>query len=422
MNRAAKHYENVITFCCFLFLFVNVGFPSTSFNVYQSYIVAIPGVGDVGGSMILAIRTLVSLGLMVVVDRYYAWLDVRRGVFAAICMTAAAFLIYSFADSFGVFVIAALFAGAGYGLGGMVAMTLLTNRWYQGDVGGAVGFSTVGSGVAAILVPLVATHIIETASLATAFRVEALVAIVIGVVVLALLRNRPSDIGAKPHMSKEQRRSSRENERRIEVKPLSRMAYALLMAACLCVGVFSVGALTYLGVLLTSSGYDAYFAAAMLSLGGGCLTAGKFLCGKLFDRISSVKASVLMLGIEALGCVLACFSVTGAAALAVAASVLAGFGIAIGTVGITMWSLELSTPQTRTKMIKNLQVGYALGGFVTNLFPGPLKELLGTYAVSYAIMAACALFAAFVVVRIYHRYRAKTVVVGGSTSEKALAK
>ncbi|MEE8722569.1 MAG: MFS transporter [Eggerthellaceae bacterium] len=416
MNRAAKHYENVITFCCFLFLFVNVGFPSTSFNVYQSYIVAIPGVGDVGGSMILAIRTLVSLGLMIVVDRYYLWLDVRRGVFAAICMTAVAFLIYSFADSFGLFIVAALFAGAGYGLGGMVAMTMLTNRWYQGDVGGAVGFSTVGSGVAAIVVPLVATHIIETTSLAMAFRVEALVALVIGIVVFALLRNRPSDIGAEPHRSKEQRQNTRATSSRVVVKPLSRVAYALLMAACLCVGVFSVGALTYLGVLLTSSGYDAYFAAAMLSLGGACLTIGKFLCGKLFDRISSVKASVLMLGLEALGCILACFAVTGAAALAVAASVLAGFGIAIGTVGITMWSLELSTPATRTKMIKNLQVGYALGGFVTNLFPGLLKELLGTYAVSYAIMAACALFAAFVVVRIYHRYRTHAAAAPANTA------
>ena len=28
-----KHYEKVITLCCFLFLFTNVGLTSTSFNV-----------------------------------------------------------------------------------------------------------------------------------------------------------------------------------------------------------------------------------------------------------------------------------------------------------------------------------------------------------------------------------------------------
>ena len=44
-----KHYEKVITLCCFLFLFTNVGLTSTSFNVYQPYIIATDGVGDVGG-------------------------------------------------------------------------------------------------------------------------------------------------------------------------------------------------------------------------------------------------------------------------------------------------------------------------------------------------------------------------------------
>ena len=40
------HYEKVICACCFLVLFTNIGLPSTSFAVYQPYIVAIPDVGD----------------------------------------------------------------------------------------------------------------------------------------------------------------------------------------------------------------------------------------------------------------------------------------------------------------------------------------------------------------------------------------
>ena len=155
-----KHYEKVITLCCFLFLFTNVGLTSTSFNVYQPYIIATDGVGDVGGSLILSIRTLTSLLTIIFVDRYYHALDVRLGVFLASLMTTAGFVIYGFASNLGGFVAGAVFAGAGYGLGGMVGMTLLISRWFDHGLGGAVGFATLGSGFASILVPLAAVRII----------------------------------------------------------------------------------------------------------------------------------------------------------------------------------------------------------------------------------------------------------------------
>ena len=37
-----SHYEKIIVACCFLSLFVNIGLNSTSFAVYQPYIVSMP--------------------------------------------------------------------------------------------------------------------------------------------------------------------------------------------------------------------------------------------------------------------------------------------------------------------------------------------------------------------------------------------
>ena len=92
-----RHYEKVICGCCFLFLCVNVGFPSTSFNVYQPYIVEL--VGDSAGSLILAVRTFVSLICMVFVACYYERFDCRLGIFLATLCTAAGFLIYGTSQS-----------------------------------------------------------------------------------------------------------------------------------------------------------------------------------------------------------------------------------------------------------------------------------------------------------------------------------
>ena len=70
-----RHYERVIVLCCFLLMFCNVGIPSTSFNVYQPYIVAIPGVGDSGGSFVIGLRTCVSMGCMFVGGKYFEILN-----------------------------------------------------------------------------------------------------------------------------------------------------------------------------------------------------------------------------------------------------------------------------------------------------------------------------------------------------------
>ena len=65
-----RHYEKVIAACCFLILFTNVGLPSTSFSVFQPYLVDLPGVGNTGGSIIISVRTFMSLIGMLVVGRY----------------------------------------------------------------------------------------------------------------------------------------------------------------------------------------------------------------------------------------------------------------------------------------------------------------------------------------------------------------
>ena len=401
-----KHYEKVITLCCVLFLFTNVGLTSTSFNVYQPYIIAADGVGDVGGSLILSIRTLTSLLTIIFVDRYYHALDVRLGVFLASLMTTAGFVIYGFAGNLGGFVAGAVFAGAGYGLGGMVGMTLLISRWFDHGLGGAVGFASLGSGFASILVPLAAVRIIEGQSLQLSFRLEALLALALGLLVFALLRNRPSDVNAevKQKNAAKGEPGNRENERagNPEIPPRHRK---ILLAAMMCVGCMSVGGDTYYSVLLTTNGFDPHFAAFTLSLLGFALTASKMITGKMFDRFGVERSSSLVFLTLIIGFACSCFTPCGSSALGLFAALLIGWGTALGTVGLSVWSLQLADPTNREKSIKNAQVAYSLGGFLINAIPGPLRVATGTYVSTYLILFAMAVFASVTVVSIYKRYR-----------------
>lgn len=398
-----SHYEKVITFCCFLFLFVNIGFPSTSFNVYQPYLIAQDAVGDLGASAILAVRTLVSLCAMFFVDRYYSNLDARRGVALACAMTAAGFGLYAVGGSMPVYLLGAVLSGMGYGFGGMVAMTILTNRWYRKGIGTAMGVASVGSGVASILVPLAAVQVIHAQSLHAAFALEAGVALGLGALVLLLLRNRPSDLGIELEDPAREGSAGRAVRAPYRLSPAWR---ALFMAALVAVGAVAVGGGTYLSVLFTSSGIDAVFAATLLSVMGICLTIAKFVTGRLFDAIGTHRGSALMFGVLTVGLALCIVSSGGSPVIAAIAAALLGAGISLGTVGISMWSLELTDGGSTTRFVKRCQIAYALGGFLMNSIPGPLKTITGTYVSSYAIMCAITVYAGIVVVAIYRARKA----------------
>ena len=397
-----RHYDKVVIGCCLLFVFVNVGLASTAFSVHQPFIVAMEGIGDTGGSLILSVRTLVSLLAMTVVDRYYRALDVRRGVSLACLFTCGGFMAYSAASSLPAFFGGAVLLGLGYGLGGMVAMTYLANRWFSSGVGHVVGIASMGSGIASIVMPLVIVRVIEASSLSAAFMVEGALSAGIGICVFAILRNRPSDMGLEPY---ERSGPGKKTPRRASANQtaMGRGWRIATLAAMVGVGVFSCCGITYLSVLATSSGFDALFAATLVSVAGISLTVCKFLAGELFDRLGASRGSAIMFALGFTGFAACCFAGTGNMAVMVCGAVLVGAGLSLGSVGVSVWSIDLSDAANRARQIKNFQVAYSLGGFIANTLPGIVKDLVGTYVVSYAAACAVIAFCAFVIVSVYRR-------------------
>lgn len=428
-------------------MFCNVGLPSTSFSVYQPYIVALPGVGDTGGSLVIGMRTFVSMVCMVVVGKYFEALDCRRGCFLASILTVVSMLLFGFAKHLSSLLLAATFGGVAYGLGGMVGITLLVNRWYKSDVGTAIGLSTVGSGVASTVVPIVAERIISGVSLTAAFWAEGLLALVIAIVVGLLLRNRPEDMGLLPHMRPEdvaavaeieqlETRGMTESltseeiddltdgkgmrpvtgETPADSKEASEAAFAdagvelpkgvhrLFTFAMALLGGVTVAGGTFLSVLLVSQGYDHSFAAMILSIFGLSLLLSKVVTGKLYDVIGTVRGTAVSFVTELCGIALTCLTFTGSHALAIVGAILFGAGLANATVGLPIWSIDLSSVAGRARTIRVFQLGYTAGSFLFNLVPGVLMDLVGTYVISYVIMFVMALVTFVIIIAVYRRY------------------
>jgi MFS family permease len=405
----------VVAFCCFLLMFCNVGLASTSFNVYQPYIVALPGIGDSAGSVIIGVRTFFSLLCMFAVVRFYQLLDCRVGSFIASLFTTASMVVYGLAASFPLFCVAAALGGIGYGLGGMVCTTYLINRWFKTDVGTAVGVSAVGSGVASIVIPACAEWAIHAFSLQASFWLEALLALAIGLLTFALLRNRPEDLGLEPYVNPKWLARHQDDVVHVEGREdvpvdhgvhLPPHARTLFVVACVFVGAVSVSAPTFLSVLLVSEGYDHQFAALMLSASGLVLTFGKAAMGRLFDLLGSVRGTIISFAAFMAGLGLLVMGSSGEAALVWAGVVIYAFGLAIGSTGIPIWSLGLSTPEERVRVVRTFQTGYAAGGFAFAFVPGVMKDLVGTYVFSYLLMIVLLAAALSIILAVYRRYRA----------------
>ena len=402
LGSVKRHYEKVICVCCFLILFTNIGLPSTSFSVYQPYLVAIPGVGHAGGSVILSVRTFVSLVAMFFVARYYSWLNCRIGAFVASICVAIGFGLYALnTESYAGLCVASVFTGLGYGLGGMICSTMLIGRWFETNVATVAGIAAVGSGVAAVVLPPIVVAVVNATSLSAAFALEAALALLLGLLVFALLRNFPEDMGLKPYVSKKAEKDTGKPKRARVNRDVPHSFLPVLMVAMVFVGCVSVGGNGYLGVLFTSEGFSTEAAAALIAVSGACLMVSKLFNGVVFDVIGTRNGSVLFFLLFIGGTGLLCLSDMGSSWLATAAAVMFGLGLSLGTVGISVWSIELAPKGREVQTIRNFQICYALGGFIFMLLPGFLAEAFGTYLVSYAALFFMLIAAAAVIVGLY---------------------
>lgn len=412
IGKLKQHYEKVICACCFLLLFTNVGLASTSFSVYQPYLVELPGVGHSGGSIVISIRTFISVIAMFFVARYYEKLDCRKGVACASLCIGIGFVIYAFSTAnFVGLCIGSIFTGLGYGLGGMVASTMLIGRWFKDHVATAAGIAAVGSGVAAVIVPPVVVALESAFSLSSAFVAEGILALVCAVTLYALLRNKPQDMGLVPYtdpkLSSEvedesQKISLQKKQRgnRINRNLPSRMVPVVLIAM-LFVGCVSVGGSNYLAVLFTSEGFTTEYAALLVSISGACLMVSKLFTGVVFDKIGTAKGSLVFFALFIIGLILLCLSDMGNHNLVLFGVLFYGTGLALGTVGISIWSIELAPRGQQVKTIKNFQIAYALGGFIFTFLPGFLMEATGTYLISYGTLLIMVVLAAGIIVGLY---------------------
>ena len=398
------YYGWVVCGVSTLLLFVTMGTVSNGFSVYLPYIMAQHGLTHAQTSSLVTLRCLVSFVSMLGIGLYYKKVSIRLGVTMAAGCAGLAFLLYSVAETYPVFCLGAAISGLSYGLGSMIPVSILMNRWFVEHRALALSICGTGSGIATILLPPVTTALVENLSMSAAFRIEACTVFGFTALILLFLRNDPGERGLRPYGWEHAHPAGSKEEPERSFTLTAKM-WALMACASLFMGALANPGFSHLSVLFTSEGFDPMVVAVILSGAGVVITLAKLIYGGVTDRVGGCKSSLLFGGILLVGHLLCCLAFLQSLPVTLLTVLFLGVGYPICTIGPSIWANDMSSTDRYPTVVRRLQVIYAGGALVFASVPGILADHFGSYISAYLLFSAAMALALACVALAYRENR-----------------
>ena len=378
------HYSWIICSVCILLLLCNSGMPANILPVYLPFLEDM-GYSGTQSSALVTIRCFAGVVGMLVVTQLYQKISLRVGLSLCCALVGSAFVLMSTATSYPVYVIGAGMLGLSYGLGAIIPVSLLISNWFVRRKATAISICTAGTGMSAMLLPPLITHVAEKFSLRAAFCATGGLAFLVLALSLAVIRNKPEQLGLSPYGEGERWEAGKEKKRTYDQRcDLPRGVYWAFLVAMVLFGGASMASYSHYAVHFTTGGHSKAAAALCCSLQGGVLVVSKCVYGMIVDRIGGRKTSLVFMTLLTLGCG-ACSLSPGKPFFMYLGAVLMGIGFPPASVGITVWASEFSTETNYASVVRSFQMAYTLGGLFMSSLPGWIYDLTGSYAGAYVL-------------------------------------
>jgi len=395
------HYAWRVCAGCAVLLFCTSGLSVNAFTIYQPYILSLNNFTNTQLSMLITFRNLFSLASIILTAFYYRKLSHRLGMAVAGFLIVAAFVLFALAKSHVMYCIAASVMGMGHGLGTMVPVSIVINKWFTEKKNTALGICSAVTGLSAFGIPSLISKLIETAGLKSCFLIEALAVFVLVSISSLLIRNSPEEVGTTSYGTKKA-------EAVIKTSGgLTKLDWVFIIPMLLLIGSELSVAYSYIAVLITGEGYSGSVAAVAVSVSGASLMLGKIFYGRICDALGCYKANYIFGPLMVVGLVLCCF-IKKSPVILYAAMVFYSFFVAYQAVGLSSWVAELENSENYARTIRIFQVGYAAGCLIFSTVPGILADRAnGSYVPAFAMFGAFSVYILFAIQFVLHRHKEK---------------
>ncbi|MBR5429382.1 MAG: MFS transporter [Firmicutes bacterium] len=408
VSRRQALYPWLICVSCTLMIFCTVGLCGNTMPIHFPFMISERGFSNTEMSAVTTIRCGLAFVCMGLLPRIMKLVRLRLLPLLSCLVIAASMWLLGEARSLFTLYLAASGLGVAYGLGSMVGASVLVRNWFSAREGFALSLCACGSGLANLVASPLITYAIENFGLAAALRLEAAAVVVLGLIMTAVIRDEPAQLGLRPYSSQRQAAMAADAAAAVDGRGPVRMSPRhgrLLFLAALFTGPTNITSCSFFTLQYTNCGYSPMVIAAALSMFGLLLTLAKLIYGWCNDRFGVYISNWLFLGVSILGNMVVALSPL----FPVGVSVFVGLGLcALGyppmMIGLSLWARDLFPPESYTGKVALYQQLSMAGGMAVTLLGGLLADLTGSYTPAYLICVALLIFSLASVQFLYRYY------------------
>ena len=389
-------YKWVILVLCFLMVFVCLGFCSSTKSLYLDVITKVMNIPRTQFAFNDSCRFISSA----IINLFFGTLIYKYGVKKltafGFLMLIASMLTYAFAPNVIVFCLGGALLGIGLTFTTTTMASSVIRRWFSKDIGKYTGLVLAANGVGGAAATQILSPIIESQTpimgrpgYQASYLLVASLLLVLGVVVVIFLRERPKDvpITATPAGKKKARGSSWVG---IDFKTAKTRPYFYLVVLIVFLTGFSVQGIS--GVYkahMRDVGLNGALVANIITVFNLVFTAAKILVGVIYDKTNLRKVLIVCEGAAILSFTILAFitPTTSGSILGFVYAVAFAFAMPLETLVIPLIVNDLFGNADYDKilgyMIAANYSGYAIGAPTVNL----CFDKFGTYKPVLLVLA-----------------------------------
>ncbi len=364
----------------FLMVFTCLGFCSSTKGLYLAAITEALGLERGLFALNDSIRFLTTATLNLFFGALISRFGPRKLVAAGFLSLIASMLLYSYAESIGVFYLGGALLGAGLAWTTTTVVGYMVDIWAREKKGTIMGAVLAANGLGGALASQTLSPIIYSAAdgfgYRTAYRITAVILFAVGALVVSIYKDGNTSV----RVNKRQPKKGFDWPG-ISLHEAARKPFFYLTLLCVFLTGMALQSVNGISSAhLRDVGFDAGTVAAVLSVHSIVLAACKFLTGICSDRIG-LRKTLLICDAAALGMtfLLANANTQTAHFMAMGYGVVSAAALPLETVMLPLITAELFGRKSYAKLLGIIvavnSFGYAVGAPLSNLF----FDLYGTY-------------------------------------------
>lgn len=395
-------YKWIVAAVSFIMVFTVLGFCSSAKSLYISPVTEALGISRGAFSINDSCRYISTAVVNLFFGMLIAKFGARKLIGAGFVCLIISCLLYSVGTNVFVFYVGGVFLGVGLSWTTTTIVGAVIGKWFREKKGTIMGAILAANGLGAMLAIQVMTPIIHDSTTKygyqNAYRLTALILLIVGALVVALFRNEPKDTNDLQEEIKVKAPVTKELSG-LTFKEILRKPYFYAAMFCIFVsGMVLQGVYGIATPLLTDVGLDESFAATVLSVSSLSLTFSKFGVGFFYDKRGLHTTVSICFGASILA-MIALSLVTNSAMgkfLALFYAPVCSIALPLETIMLPIFAGDLFGERAYNKALGIIvsvnTAGYAVGAPVANL----CFDIFGTY--NPALYISCILMVVAAVV------------------------